>query len=116
MQAKGIKPFTLFWFRFLTVSEYLLNSSLLILLHAEVLASRYKSTKSGRFIIPSALLGNHMKVFLGWSGSRSKETAEALGDWLGQVIQAVDPWISSDILKGARWGEEIAVGLTQLSI
>ena len=49
-----------------------------------------------------------MKIFLGWSGTRSKETAEVLGDWLGQVIQAIDPWISSDILKGARWSEEIA--------
>jgi len=57
-----------------------------------------------------------MKVFLGWSGSRSKETAEALGDWLGQVIQAVDPWISSDILKGARWGEEIADKLEEAKV
>jgi len=57
-----------------------------------------------------------MKVFLGWSGSRSKETADALGDWLGQVIQAVDPWISSDILKGARWGEEIADKLEEAKV
>jgi hypothetical protein len=57
-----------------------------------------------------------MKVFLGWSGGRSKQTAEALGDWLGQVIQAVDPWISSDILKGARWEEEISDKLEEAKI
>ena len=57
-----------------------------------------------------------MKVFLGWSGTRSKETAEVLGDWLGQVIQAIDPWISSDILKGARWSEEIANKLEEAKV
>jgi len=57
-----------------------------------------------------------MKVFLGWSGTRSKETAEVLGEWLGQVIQAIDPWISSDILKGARWGEEIANKLEEAKV
>ena len=57
-----------------------------------------------------------MKVFLGWSGTRSKETAEVLGDWLWQVIQAIDPWISSDILKGARWSEEIADKLEEAKV
>ena len=57
-----------------------------------------------------------MKIFLGWSGTRSKETAEVLGDWLGQVIQAIDPWISSDILKGARWSEEIADKLEEAKV
>lgn len=57
-----------------------------------------------------------MIVFLGWSGDRSKQTAEALGDWLGQTIQAVDPWISSDILKGARWEEEISDKLEEAKI
>lgn len=57
-----------------------------------------------------------MKVFLGWSGTRSKKTAEIFGDWLGQVIQAIDPWISSDILKGARWSEEIADKLEEAKV
>jgi hypothetical protein len=48
-----------------------------------------------------------MKVFLSWSGSRSHAVAEALGEWLRQVIQAVDPWISSEIDKGARWQAEV---------
>lgn len=47
--------------------------------------------------------GKDMKVFLSWSGARSKETAETLRKWLKLVIQAVDPWISSSsIPKGAR--------------
>jgi Ricin-type beta-trefoil lectin domain-like/TIR domain len=41
-----------------------------------------------------------MKVFIGWSGPRSKEVAEALKDWLPDVIHSVVPFISSDIEKG----------------
>lgn len=52
-----------------------------------------------------------MKVFLSWSGKRSKETAGLLNDWLGQVIQAVEPWISTDIEKGSRWSPEISAEL-----
>jgi len=48
-----------------------------------------------------------MKVFLSWSGDRSKEIAEALKSWLPQVIQATEPWISSDIEKGTRWSPKI---------
>ncbi len=49
-----------------------------------------------------------MKVFLSWSGERSKSTAEALGNWTARVIQAVEPWISSGMEKGTRWQSEIA--------
>jgi hypothetical protein len=49
-----------------------------------------------------------MLVFISWSGQRSKVVAEALENWLAQVIQAVEPWISQDIDKGLRWGTEIA--------
>jgi hypothetical protein len=49
-----------------------------------------------------------MKVFLSWSGDRSKAAAESLGNWTARVIQAVEPWISSGIEKGARWQSEIA--------
>lgn len=52
-----------------------------------------------------------MQVFLSWSGARSKAVAQALNQWLMQVIQAVDPWMSSEIGKGARWSPEIAAKL-----
>lgn len=57
-----------------------------------------------------------MKVFLSWSGDRSKAVAEALGAWLAQVIQAVEPWISSGIEKGARWQSEIAERLDEAKV
>jgi hypothetical protein len=37
-----------------------------------------------------------MKVFLTWSGTKSKRIAEILRDWLPNVIQALEPWISSE--------------------
>jgi hypothetical protein len=44
-----------------------------------------------------------MKVFLSWSGDRSKAMAEFLQNWLPDVIQAVEPWISSrNIPQGSR--------------
>lgn len=49
-----------------------------------------------------------MKVFMSWSGLRSKLTAELLHDWIKCVIQAAQPWISSKgIERGALWFSEI---------
>lgn len=43
-----------------------------------------------------------MKIFLSWSGEKSKNIAESLKDWLEQVIQTSEPWISTSIEKGKK--------------
>jgi hypothetical protein len=49
-----------------------------------------------------------MKLFISWSGKRSKLLAEALRGWIPKVINAVEPWLSSDdIAPGRRWSSEI---------
>jgi hypothetical protein len=58
-----------------------------------------------------------MKIFISWSGERSKKVAELLDDWIQCVIQAVDPWMSSkDIDRGALWFTEITDQLASTSI
>lgn len=49
-----------------------------------------------------------MKVFLSWSGARSREVANLLSDWLCCVIQASRPWVSTrDLDRGSLWFGEI---------
>lgn len=49
-----------------------------------------------------------MKIFISWSGERSRQVAELLSNWIQCVLQAVDPWLSSkDIDRGALWFSEI---------
>jgi len=50
-----------------------------------------------------------MKVFISWSGERSRRVAELLNNWIQCVIQAVDPWVSSQNLdRGTLWFSEIS--------
>lgn len=47
-----------------------------------------------------------MKVFISWSGERSKMIADALYGWLQQVIQALEPFMSArSIAIGASFSE-----------
>jgi hypothetical protein len=57
------------------------------------------------------------KVFISWSGEKSKKLASAIRDWLPAVIQAIRPYFSpDDIVKGTRWSAEIAEELAHCSV
>ena len=50
-----------------------------------------------------------MKIFISWSGELSHKIATILKEWLQDVIQSVDAYVSSeDIDKGSRWFTDIA--------
>jgi len=49
-----------------------------------------------------------MKVFMSWSGDRSREVAKLLDFWIKCVVQASRPWIStSGIDAGSIWFHQI---------
>ncbi len=49
-----------------------------------------------------------MKIFISWSGTKSKKAAQVLRSWLPDVIQNIEPWMSStDIDAGSRWSRDI---------
>ena len=55
-----------------------------------------------------------MNVFISWSGDRSQAMANALRDWLPNLIQCLKPWTSEvDLEPGSRWGVELAKKLEQ---
>lgn len=50
-----------------------------------------------------------MKVFISWSGKRSRALAVALKEWLPLILQYAKPWVSDkDIAAGDRWAQAIA--------
>ena len=49
-----------------------------------------------------------MKIFLSWSGEKSKDSALAFKTFIADVIQSAEPWMSKmDISAGQRWSPEI---------
>jgi len=48
-----------------------------------------------------------MRVFVSWSGERGRKLAEATSRWLPSVVPGVEPWISTEIRKGALWPSEL---------
>jgi TIR domain len=50
-----------------------------------------------------------MKVFISWSGDLSNRVATVLKNWIPNVLDSVELFVSSeDIESGSRWSEEIA--------
>ena len=53
-------------------------------------------------------LENTIRVFISWSGERSRRLGQAFRDWLPQTLQVVKPYFTpSDTEKGAKWDNEI---------
>ncbi len=58
-----------------------------------------------------------MRVFISWSGALSHKIASSLRDWIPSVLQAVEPWLSSqDIAPGARWISEVSEQLAAVEV
>lgn len=58
-----------------------------------------------------------MKIFISWSGDRSKLIAKALREWLPHVIQCVQPFMSeTDVMPGTRWRTVIAKNLEHCKV
>jgi hypothetical protein len=55
-----------------------------------------------------------MRLFLSWSGERSRRLAQEFHQWIGDVIQTCEPWLSSDdVEKGTRWFGEISTSIAE---
>jgi hypothetical protein len=58
-----------------------------------------------------------MRVFISWSAARSRRFAEALREWLPNVVQSVVPIVSSeDIGKGVPWYSEIGTSIGESDV
>jgi hypothetical protein len=58
-----------------------------------------------------------MKVFIGWSGEKSKKAADLFIEWISIILPAVEPWISDiGIRKGHDFEKEIDKSLHKAKI
>jgi ribosomal protein L7/L12 len=57
-----------------------------------------------------------MRIFISWSGERSRQVGLALRDWLPLALHFVKPWLSAtDIDAGQRWATEVGAQLNDSS-
>lgn len=55
-----------------------------------------------------------MKVFISWSGEKSKKVAEELKEWIPCVLQSVEVFYSpEDIEKGENWDKKLTEELSE---
>jgi hypothetical protein len=58
-----------------------------------------------------------MKIFISWSGETSRLVAAALRDWLPDVIQAAEPFMSAvDVTGGEVWDYRVAKELADCTV
>lgn len=58
-------------------------------------ALTYKAIGCARYSVSKIIKdGIELKVFISWSGDRSKEMAKALRDWLPMALNYVEPFVS----------------------
>ena len=53
-----------------------------------------------------------MRIFISWSGPRSKKVADYLNDWLRKLPLPIEPWVSGAAIEpGTRWTKELSEAL-----
>lgn len=57
-----------------------------------------------------------MQVFISWSGERSRRVAEFLAAWIKVVVQASNPWVSTELDRGSNWTGEISSALSSTNV
>lgn len=57
-----------------------------------------------------------MKLFISWSGAKSRIVAEALRTWLPRIFDGAEPWMSAhDLESGDHWPHTLAKELAETS-
>lgn len=55
-----------------------------------------------------------MRIFVSWSGERSKAVAKVVNNWVQSVIQSARPWLSTEnIENGSVWYNSISTQLSE---
>jgi hypothetical protein len=55
-------------------------------------------------------------IFISWSGDQSKAVALAMREWLAELFDSVEPWMSAeDIEKGERWNQAVSGKLSEVN-